>query len=262
MSVIDKKKIAQSFGLAANTYDSVAHFQRWVGDSLMGKIPGCSPETIVDLGCGTGHFSKSLSHKFPQANYIGIDLSEGMVRFAKYHHSSEYIWLTGDADSLPFKNDSIDLIFSSLAIQWCANLPNLMQEIKRVLSPNGRFVFSTLLDGSLHELKAAWSEVDDKTHVNDFFRKDDYQNAALKSALTIELLSEETKVLQYKKVTELMRELKELGAHNLNAERSTGLMGRHKLGRVISAYEKYRIEENYLPASYEVLWGVFNRGER
>ena len=53
-----------------------------------------------------------------------------------------------------------------------------------------------------------------------------------------------------------MRELKELGAHNLNAERSTGLMGRHKLGCVISAYEKYRVDKSYLPASYEVLWGV------
>src|SRR5690606_34823214 len=100
------------------------------------------------------------------------------------------------------------LIFSSLAIQWCSNLPLLMKEIGRVLKPSGHFVFSTLLDGSLEELKAAWSEVDDKQHVNDFFIKENYQRAVFEAGLSISLLSEETKVLKYQKLTELMRELK------------------------------------------------------
>lgn len=256
MSIIDKKKIARSFGLAATTYDSAAHFQRWVGDSLIAKIPEFSPQTVVDLGCGTGYFSEDLDSKFAQAHYIGLDLSEDMVNFAKSNHSSAFTWVTGDADSLPFKANSIDLIFSSLAIQWCSNLPLLMKEIKRVLSPNGRFVFSSLVDGSLKELKAAWAEVDDKQHVNDFFVKQDYQQAVLESGLGIYLLTEETKVLEYQKLADLMRELKKLGAHNLNDERSTSLMGREKLSGVISAYEKHRTDNGYLPASYDVLWGV------
>ena len=256
MSIIDKKKIAHSFGLAANTYDSVAHFQRWIGAKLIRKIPESAPGTIVDLGCGTGYFSEVLKNKFPDANYIGMDLSDDMVNFAKAHHSSECAWLAGDAESLPFKSNSIDLVFSSLAIQWCSNLALLMKEVERVLSPNGCFVFSTLLDGSLEELKVAWSEVDDKQHVNDFFLKEDYRQAMIESALDIRVLSEETKVLKYQKLTALMRELKCLGAHNLNEERSTALMGKKKLSGVVSAYEKFRVDEGYLPASYEVLWGV------
>lgn len=260
MSVIDKQKIAQSFGLAANTYDSVAHFQRWVGENLITKIPECAPLTIVDLGCGTGYFSGLLKNKFPQAMYIGMDLSEKMSRFAKKHHTADCTWVTGDAESLPFQENSVDLIFSSLAIQWCSDLPLLMKEIARVLSPNGQFIFSTLLDGSLEELKLAWSELDDKQHVNDFFLKVDYQNAVVGSDLRIDLLSEETKVLKYPKLTELMRELKDLGAHNLNTERSTALMGKKKLSGVIAAYEKFRLHDGYLPASYEVLWGVLAKG--
>ena len=260
MSVIDKKKIAQSFGLAANTYDSVAHFQRWVGDSLIKKIPECMPNTILDLGCGTGYFSKNIKNKFPNAQYIGLDLSEGMSHYAKLNHGPDCQWITGDADSLPFKNNSVDLIFSSLAIQWCANLPSLMAEIQRVLRPNGYFTFSTLINGSLEELKSAWAVVDNKQHVNDFFEKNDYRDAITASGLTIELLCEETKVLRYQKLTELMRELKGLGAHNLNEQRSTGLMGKKTLNTVISEYEKFRVEEGYLPASYEVLWGVLTKG--
>ena len=257
MSFIDKKIIAQSFGLAANTYDSVAHFQRWVGNRLIDETPDSSPEIVLDLGCGTGYSAKFLNNKFPGAQYIGMDLSEDMARFSKSHHSSECEWVTGDAESLPFKSNSIDLIFSSLAIQWCTNLPILMQEIERVLTPGGYFVFSTLLDGTLKELKWAWSKVDNKQHVNDFFLKKDYQQAVINSGLGIELLREETEVLKYQKLTELMRELKELGAHNLNPERSTVLMGKDKLKAVVSSYDTFRgVEDGYLPASYKILWGV------
>lgn len=270
MSIIDKKKIAQSFGLAANTYDSVAHFQRWVGNSLLKKIPEFTPKTVLDLGSGTGYFSESIHAKFPYAQYIGLDLSEGMARFAKERHSSDYFWVTGDADSLPIKSNSVDIIFSSLAIQWCSNLPLLMTEIQRVLSPNGCFVFSTLIDGSLVELKKAWAAVDDNQHVNDFFLKNDYSDAIAKAGLVVDVLAEETKVLKYQRLTELMRELKDLGAHNLNNERSTGLMGKKKLSAVISSYEQFRIEhevehtteQSFLPASYEILWGVLTKNER
>lgn len=263
--MIDKQVIAKSFGLAASTYDSVAHFQRWVGDKLIDELkqkePDFSPRNIVDLGCGTGYFAQSLQTNFSSADYIGLDLSENMINFSKQSHTSECAWLVGDAESLPFKDHSIDLIFSSLAIQWCESLPRLMKEISRVLSPKGLFVFSSLVDGSLEELKIAWSKVDDKQHVNNFFLKEEYQQAVFTSDLSIHLLSEETKILRYQKLTDLMKELKKLGAHNLNNERSTVLMGKHKLNKVIAEYERFRVDNDYLPASYDVLLGILsNKG--
>ena len=56
-----------------------------------------------------------------------------------------------------------------------------------------------------------------------------------------------------------MRELKGLGAHNLNDERATALMGKKKLSGVISAYEIFRLENTYLPATYKLLWGVLKK---
>ena len=64
MSVIDKQRVAQAFGQAAKTYDSVAHFQRTTGANLVAKIPTLRHKTLVDLGCGTGYFSESLKVKF------------------------------------------------------------------------------------------------------------------------------------------------------------------------------------------------------
>lgn len=259
MHLIDKQMIARSFGQAASTYDSVAHFQRWTGERLLEKLPQIKPELILDLGCGTGFFSTHLKRLFPQSSYIGMDLSEQMAVYAQSHHAENRNWLVGDAEALPLADHSIDLVFSSLAIQWCSDLPLLMKEIKRVLKPNGCFVFSTLLDGSLKELKAAWSVLDDKQHVNDFYSFDDHQIALKSADFEIIELNEESKALSYHKLTDLMKELKKLGAHNLNSDRSTVLMGKDKLAVLIAEYEKFRQHNDILPASYQILWGVVKK---
>ncbi len=257
---IDKKMIAQSFGRAATTYDAVAHFQRWVGSELLDKAPSICPEVVLDLGCGTGYFHSALNARFPGSAYIGLDLSEQMLKYAKGQHlASVSAWLAADAESLPFRSQSVDLMFSSLAIQWCSNLPVLLKEVKRVLKPGGVFVFSTLLDGTLSELKESWAAVDDRQHVNRFLPFDYFAAMVQQTGFHIQMLEQEKRVLKYQKVTELMRELKALGAHNLHADRMNTLSGRQTLRTVTDTYELYRGRDGLLPASYQVLWGVLER---
>jgi len=268
VEIINKASIAKSFGNAAATYDAVAHFQRWVGNELLELIPlhyaSNKAPNIVDLGCGTGYFLSGLQGKYPEANLTGFDLSEDMVRYARQSHTQQSeinktTWLVGDGESLPFKSGSIDLIFSSLAIQWCGSLSRLFNEIQRVLSDKGVFVFSSLVDGSLSELKAAWAKVDGDQHVNAFAYLSDYQAALATSELKVELLEDRTKVLYYKKVKDLTRELKALGAHNMTAQRSMHLTGKQRVKRFLAAYEALRLDDGTLPASYQVLFGVVKK---
>lgn len=261
MTVIDKKMIALSFGKAAGTYDSVAHFQRWAGENLLEKIPDINPGQVLDMGCGTGYFGPALCRRFNESDYLGLDLSEQMLTYARSQHPAQGRWLAGDAENLPLKANTIDLVFSSLAIQWCADLPGLMSEVNRVLKPGGLFVFSSLLDGTLYELKQAWAQVDAKQHVNNFFRMEHYLNAAKSAHFKQHMLIEESHVLKYQKVTELMRELKALGAHNLNSDRAHSLSGRSRLANLIQAYEQFRDHQGFLPASYQLIWGVLEKKE-
>jgi len=251
---IDKLAIAKSFGKAAERYDTVAHFQRWAGQQLLAKIPENEPKVIVDLGCGTGSFYGDLKQRFSQADYYGVDLSEQMVRFASNKQQAH--WLAGDAESLPLKSSSVDLIFSSLSIQWSSDLKNLFNEVGRVLSDQGLFVFSTLVDGSLTELKQAWSQVDGIQHVNAFAQLSDYKNAIAFSELQLVTLEQVEKVLYYEKVQQLTRELKMLGAHNITSHRSLTLTGKQRIKKFLSAYEKFRLNNGDLPASYQVVFGV------
>lgn len=251
-----KKRVAQSFSRAAHTYDTVANLQRNVGENLLRKVGvDLQVKTVIDLGCGTGYFTPHLQKKFPQASVIGVDLAEGMLAVAKARNSEKVSFACGDAEHLPFATESVDVIFSSLALQWCQNLEALFSELNRVLKPNGQLVFSTLGPNTLHELKSAWQKVDGYVHVNRFKTINELHDGLRENSFSLVEFEQESQVLKFEKLSDLTRELKALGAHNINRGQAEGLTGRKKIEAFKSAYENFR-NENTLPATYDVFYIV------
>ncbi|MFT6758521.1 MAG: malonyl-CoA O-methyltransferase [Chitinophagales bacterium] len=257
---LSKLSIAQSFSKAANSYDNAAQFQRDVGERLLNYMPKDGGNVVVDLGCGTGFFQRLLCEKYDRP-IIGVDIAEGMLSFAKHHRfAGNNQWLAADAEGLPFADSSIDLIYSSMAVQWCQQLPLLFSEIKRVLKPGGKFVFSTLVDGSLAELKLAWQSVDGYVHVNRFMSAAHWQQTIDAADLSIEGLDVSSHRLSYQKLAQLTGELKAIGAHNMNDGRRKGLMGRKTYQQLHAGYEVFRDADGKLPATYQVLYGAISNG--
>lgn len=262
---LDKRKVAHSFSRAATTYDSAASLQRRVGEQLLRQLllqqppQDPAPEWILDVGCGTGFFTQKLADCFPQSLLLGLDIAEGMLQLARQRTAKfPAYWLTGDGESLPLRDHSMDIIFSSLVIQWCENLPQLFTELWRALKPGGQLLFSTLGPNTLHELKQAWGAVDGYVHVNRFQSADDIQAAAAAAGFTLASWQVQDCVMDFVAVEDLMRELKALGAHNINRGQGKGLTGRRKLARVKAAYEKFRSGDK-LPATYEVFYGILQK---
>lgn len=248
-----KAAVARSFSRAAATYDDVAELQRQVGEQLLRYLPA-QAETVMDLGCGTGYFLQALTRATDSQQLIAMDLAEGMLSFARSQHADlDCCWLGGDAEAIPLADASVSVIFSSLAIQWCEDLPALFAEVKRILKPGGRFVFATLGPDTLDELRSSWRAVDDYVHVNRFEERAVLQSAM--SGFAAQQLDEQTITLTYQRLTELTRELKSLGAHNVNAGRRSGLMGKAKLKQFREAYESFRNQQGLLPATYQVWYG-------
>ncbi len=257
---LEKKAVAASFSRAAELYDSVAHLQREVGEQLLTRLDQVldAPATVLDLGCGTGYFCAPLRKRFPAAHYLGLDLALGMVNYANDRFGSDGAWLVADAEALPLASASIDLVFSSLALQWCSRPEHLFAELARVLRPGGRCVFTSLGPDTLCELRAAWAAVDTHQHVNTFI-----PIAALVAAAAcvpdIELkLEQRVLCMEYARVRDLLDELKALGAHNMNRSRQPGLTSRRALQGMLQAYEGWR-REGVLPATYDVIYGVLEK---
>lgn len=251
---LDKKQMAHSFSRAATTYDSVAGLQRDVGAVLLKKLePNPAVRVILDLGCGTGYFTPQLQTLFPQALVVGVDIAEGMLRFACERQPEIKSWVCADAEYLPFSDQSVDIIYSNFALQWCANLPRLFAELQRVLKVDGQCIFTTLGPDTLCELKSAWAQVDAKVHVNQF-----HEPALLIAGLQqqgFQLVEFEHKpaVMEFEQLSELTRSLKALGAQNVNRGRAVGLTGRKKIQAFKLAYENFR-SNNLLPATYDVYY--------
>jgi malonyl-CoA O-methyltransferase len=254
----DKRQVAASFSRAAATYDSVAELQRAVGSALVTRLPvDLLPKRWLDLGCGTGHFSRVLAQAFPQAEGIALDIAQGMLRHARPLGGARH-FVAGDAEHLPLQQDSCELIFSSLAVQWCSDFAAVLSEARRVLQPGGVFAFASLCVGTLRELRESWQAVDGLVHVNRFRESEDYQRLCAASGLRIRSLEVCPHVLHYPDVRGLTHELKALGAHNINPGRPGGLTGRQRILGLVQAYECYR-EDAGLPATYQVVYAVLEK---
>jgi malonyl-CoA O-methyltransferase len=254
----DKRSVAASFSRAAASYDGVAGLQRTVGDALLTRLPAAlAPKRWLDLGCGTGHFSRALAARFPLAEGLALDIAEGMLRHARPLGGATH-FVAGDAERLPLRDASVDLLFSSLALQWCGDFAGVLGEARRVLRPGGCLAFSSLCVGTLQELRDAWQAVDGLVHVNTFRHFEDYQRLCAGSALQLVGLERRAEVLHFPDLRQLTHELKALGAHNLNPGRPGGLTGRARMLALIDAYERQRQPQG-LPVTYQVVYGVLRK---
>lgn len=254
-----KHLVARSFGAAAASYDAVAALQRAVGKALLEKLPA-RPEVrrILDVGAGTGFFSALLAERYPWAEVIAVDIAEGMLRQARSRFAGGCVG--GDAEALPFAGQSADLIFSSLAIQWCACPKPAFREFGRVLKPAGHLLIATFGPRTLRELRTAWASVDDLTHVNEFASLERLHEALSLAGFDRGVLETAVRRLDYPDVMGLLRELKGLGARNLTPGRPRYLVGKHAFARMMAAYPRESPGTGpTIQASFEIMAGCFRR---
>ncbi len=95
--------------------------------------------TIVDLGCGTGELAVAISRRLPDARIVGLDNSPSMLLWANRHSTTDgrLRFMTGDAAVMPFADETVDMVVSTLSLHHWAEPANVFAEIARVLQPGG-----------------------------------------------------------------------------------------------------------------------------
>ncbi|HEY0767284.1 MAG TPA: malonyl-ACP O-methyltransferase BioC [Steroidobacteraceae bacterium] len=256
---LDRSRLRASFDRASASYESSASLQARVAAELLERLAtfAFEPQVVLDLGAGTGRVTRELKRRYRRALVIALDLAPGMLREARRHSQ---LWrrferVCGDALRLPLAAGSVDVVFSSLMLQWCEPLDTALAEVRRVLKSDGFFAFSTFGTDTLYELRSAWTHADGYNHVNHFVDVHDVGDALVRAGLMEPVLDVDRVAVGYPDALSLMRDLKAIGAHNVTAGRPRALAGRARLKRMQDAYEAFRRDDR-LPATYEVIYGA------
>lgn len=253
----DTDHVRRAFGRAAASYTEHAVLQREVEDRLLERLEYVSeaPLRVLDIGSGPGRASGLMRKRWKSAQVIALDLALPMLGQARKQGG----WfkplprVCADARALPFADASIDVLFSSLCIQWIDDLPLLFDEFRRVLKPRGFLAISTFGPLTLHELREAWAQVDRRPHVSQFADIQRVGDALLAAGFRDPVLDGDDFTLTYPDAPALMRDLKAIGATNADPARARGLATKQRLAAVGEAYEPFR-RDGVLPATYEVIY--------
>ena len=252
----NKAKVSKAFSHAAGDYDAFAEVQKTVANALLKRLPPVANQRILDIGTGTGALVKALLAE--GAEPIALDIAEGMLAEAKKHCGrADVDFIAADAEYLPLADHSVDGVVSSLAIQWCSQLPLLLSELMRVLKPGGWAHIATLGPATLHELKAAWQRVDDRVHINGFASQVQLHSAMVQANCADISIIQSRELCEYETLMPLLKSLKGIGAHNSHPCAPTGLMTPAKFKALAERYPGSR--EGGFVASYDVIFVGFRK---
>lgn len=264
MSGIVKDIVRKAFSTRADYYDSLAIVQKRVTDRFVELADSMTPPRVMlDIGAGTGRLLEALHAKFPDAELVGVDLAFGMTSYAgkRFQKSANVSLACGDAECLPFREGSFDLVVSTSTYQWIDPLETAFAEVFRVLRPGSRFSFALFGERTLFELRESYQSalsdanraLPDRTH-RFVSQKDvlDSLNAAGFKSVSVE---SEMEVEIHRDVKDLIRSLKGIGAGSASGAAPGGLSGRSVIEGMIELYKKRFSVPGGVPATYEVIYG-------
>ncbi|OGR05170.1 MAG: hypothetical protein A2511_01790 [Deltaproteobacteria bacterium RIFOXYD12_FULL_50_9] len=160
-----KTEICRRFSRAAGTYDGYAQIQSSSALHLGRMLAAldCSLLTVLEIGCGTGTFTRIVHDSIPEARILSLDFSAGMIGAAGRKLGEQprvnFLCLDAEAYLRTAAGESFDLVASNATLQWLDDIEGALVGIARVLRPGGYFIGSMFGPESLRELARGLSAV-------------------------------------------------------------------------------------------------------
>ena len=253
VKIDNKDRVARQFSRAAHTYDQAAEVQVDIAVDAMSVLQKYY-SNLLDIGCGTGRVSKLLTAKCD--NLIAMDLAEGMLSYAAQKYSqpddkTNISWLLADAEDLPLLGNSMQAVFSTMALQWCQNIEQVCQEVYRVLKPNGHAVLAILCDGSMQELQQSWRAIDSHRHVNQFSSQQELHSMARSVGFTVQSHKQSYQSWHHN-VRDVLGSIKAIGANVVTETGNHAPISRQMLHELQECYALEYACQGKLPLTYQV----------
>ncbi|NND91097.1 MAG: methyltransferase domain-containing protein [Granulosicoccus sp.] len=226
--------VRRHFLRTATSFDKHAAVFETVGDRLRERLGllAIKPARVLELGCRSGYQLAALQHRYPDALVIGADPAPGIpARLPRSwpnwlrRQAPTPARLACDPHGLPFADGSFDLVVSNLLLPWCHSPHRVFEEVARVLSTEGAFLFTSAGPDTLMEYRSAWAGIDRHIHSFGLIDMHDLGDMLLASGFSAPVLDRENLLVDYPDVSALQAELRQVGAVNVANGRRPGLMG-------------------------------------
>jgi malonyl-CoA O-methyltransferase len=229
-----------------------------------------APARVLDAGCGTGEDLPVLQKSYPAAQIVGLDASVAMLEAANrpapaagalngflsrlMPAKTGVDLLAGDFGNLPFAPNSVDLVWSNLALHWHPQPDKVFAEWRRVLRVDGLLMFSNFGPDTFKELRTAFAAMDETAHALPFVDMHDFGDQLVDAGFSTPVMDMEQITVTYDTVEAMFRDVRAFGGNPL-ATRRRGLVGRAAWQRMLAALEGQRRPDGKLALTFEVIYG-------
>lgn len=141
------------FERAVNTYDKAGRIQKTVALELLKKIDNGYYPAVLEIGSGSGFLSKQIAQILLFERFLHIDISFEFLKRLKYDLKGRFFFINASAESIPLRENMVDLIISSSTLHWIKEHERSFSEIFKLLKKGGRFYFSIFTENTLKELR-------------------------------------------------------------------------------------------------------------
>jgi SAM-dependent methyltransferase len=183
------------------------------------------------------------------------------VRRALAGRVGSFAAVAADEEALPFRDASLDLVVSALALQFVNDLPGALIQIRRALRPDGLFLAALIGGESLAELRETFALAEAEVEggvsprVAPFADLRDLGALLQRAGFALPVTDVDRVVVRYASPLALMHDLRRMGSANALIERRRKPLRRSTLRRVLEIYaERFADPDGRIRATFEIVW--------
>ncbi|KAK7930428.1 hypothetical protein WMY93_006823 [Mugilogobius chulae] len=214
----------------------------------------------LDLGCGRSFIAEHLTKDVVEQFYL-TDISPNCLKRLRPSEIPARCVLA-DEEFLPFKDDTFDLVVSSMSLHWVNDLPGALRQVWRVLKPDGAFIAALPGGDSLYELRCSLQlaqterEGGFSPHVSPFTAVTDLGQLLGRTGFTLLTVDTDELQVHYPGIMELLSDLQGMGESNCAWNRRS-LLHRDTILAAGAVYrEMYGNPDGSIPATFDLLYMI------
>ncbi len=257
-SAINYSAYHQQVNRYLSQYQQSVALYHEVADRLLDRLElmRFTPEVLLDMGSKDGYSTAYLLQHYPQSTIHTVeDQPAWFDAFSSAYCHSHIHTHVSDLEHLPLADQSVDCVFSSLAVSWSNDFEASVQDWLRVLKPEGMILFSCLGVDTLKECRQSMGAIGRLSSVHAYTDMHWVGDILLAQGYVDPVVHMETLTVHYESLDALWRDLRSTMAVNVRVDRSRGLLTPRQWEAMSTHYASLRDERWRYPVTFEIIYG-------